>query len=139
MKDLKHIKRFNESEENFNISDVSDSIFDNMLSKEWFNKCKYLSEDDKKELINLYNKFNKQFNNVKLSLPSDCRNNNECSSFCVKVGLKKHTIIQPQGQLYLVRFSNSWLKDVNAPDRLLNYVNKDKFDKIIEWLREYYH
>jgi hypothetical protein len=25
MKDLKHIKRFNESEENFNISDVSDS------------------------------------------------------------------------------------------------------------------
>jgi hypothetical protein len=25
MKDLKHIKRFNESEENLNISDVSDS------------------------------------------------------------------------------------------------------------------
>jgi hypothetical protein len=28
MKDLKHIKRFNESEENLNISDVSDSIKD---------------------------------------------------------------------------------------------------------------
>jgi hypothetical protein len=27
MKDLKHIKRFNESEENLNISDVSDSDF----------------------------------------------------------------------------------------------------------------
>jgi hypothetical protein len=26
MKDLKHIKRFNESEENLNISDVSDSV-----------------------------------------------------------------------------------------------------------------
>jgi hypothetical protein len=27
MKDLKHIRRFNESEENLNISDVSDSDF----------------------------------------------------------------------------------------------------------------
>ena len=27
MKDLKHIRRFNESEENLNISDVSDSIY----------------------------------------------------------------------------------------------------------------
>jgi hypothetical protein len=27
MKDLKHIKRFNESEENLNISDVSDSLY----------------------------------------------------------------------------------------------------------------
>jgi hypothetical protein len=27
MKDLKHIKRFNESEENLNISDVSNSVF----------------------------------------------------------------------------------------------------------------
>ena len=28
MKDLKHIKRFNEHQENLNISDVSDSDFD---------------------------------------------------------------------------------------------------------------
>jgi hypothetical protein len=27
MKDLKHIKRFNESEDNLNISDVSDSYY----------------------------------------------------------------------------------------------------------------
>ena len=27
MKDLKHIKRFNESDENLNISDVSDSLY----------------------------------------------------------------------------------------------------------------
>jgi hypothetical protein len=35
MKDLKHIKRFNESEENLNISDVSDSeLFILKLTKE---------------------------------------------------------------------------------------------------------
>ena len=32
MKDLKHIKRFNESEENLNISDVSDS---NFIGENW--------------------------------------------------------------------------------------------------------
>ena len=35
MKDLKHIKRFNESDENFNISDVSDSI----LSTEFYSNA----------------------------------------------------------------------------------------------------
>jgi hypothetical protein len=35
MKDLKHIKRFNESEENLNISDVSDSDLER-ISKEIF-------------------------------------------------------------------------------------------------------
>jgi hypothetical protein len=40
MKDLKHIKRFNESEENLNISDVSDSDFDEISDKvlEYFEK-----------------------------------------------------------------------------------------------------
>jgi hypothetical protein len=33
MKDLKHIKRFNESEENLNISDVSDSDLYKMITK----------------------------------------------------------------------------------------------------------
>jgi hypothetical protein len=35
MKDLKHIKRFNESEENLNISDVSDSDLE-QLAKDVF-------------------------------------------------------------------------------------------------------
>ena len=35
MKDLKHIKKFNESDENFNISDVSDSI----LSTEFYSNA----------------------------------------------------------------------------------------------------
>ena len=33
MKDLKHIRRFNESEENLNISDVSDSDLINQIKK----------------------------------------------------------------------------------------------------------
>jgi hypothetical protein len=41
MKDLKHIKRFNESEENLNISDVSDSeLFELKLTKEEVLKLK---------------------------------------------------------------------------------------------------
>ena len=37
MKDLKHIKRFNESEENLNISDVSDSQNQKLPNKSgWF-------------------------------------------------------------------------------------------------------
>jgi len=33
MKDLKHIRRFNESEENLNISDVSESKLINFINK----------------------------------------------------------------------------------------------------------
>jgi len=33
MKDLKHIKRFNESEENLNISDVSDSNLKSLIQQ----------------------------------------------------------------------------------------------------------
>lgn len=36
MKDLNHIKRFNEAKENLNISDVSESIFDKFRNKDTF-------------------------------------------------------------------------------------------------------
>ena len=40
MKDLKHIKRFNESDENLNISDVRSSNY-SMVIKEGFYKIKH--------------------------------------------------------------------------------------------------
>jgi len=44
MKDLKHIKRFNEAQENLNISDVSDSVI-------WWSK---LQPDEQQDLVEKY-------------------------------------------------------------------------------------
>ncbi len=49
MKDLKHIKRFNESDENLNISDVMNSINENVLVGELESSLKKI--DKIKELI----------------------------------------------------------------------------------------
>jgi hypothetical protein len=50
MKDLKHIKRFNESEENLNISDVSGSsnqiILRNGVGEVVFDYCKLINSGD---------------------------------------------------------------------------------------------
>jgi hypothetical protein len=50
MKDLKHIKRFNESEENLNISDVSHSFSMDDLKNAW-NSALKADEDYMKPII----------------------------------------------------------------------------------------
>ena len=58
MKDLKHIKRFNESEENLNISDVSDSDFveHNLEDEYGYKFCVKLHKDAKDiNVINVEN------------------------------------------------------------------------------------
>lgn len=45
MKDLKHIRRFNESEENLNISDVSDSLNKPITIKELKERLDFLLKD----------------------------------------------------------------------------------------------
>ena len=70
MKDLKHIKRFNESEENFNISDVSDSKKinenNNLLTNEekiwlesWLNTCNQVYGFEPKDHDMMNNIFSK--------------------------------------------------------------------------------
>lgn len=54
-------------------------------------RCSFLTEDKRKKLLDLFEKLNKEFNDVKLHLPLHCRNDNECSSFSVKVGGRKNT------------------------------------------------
>ncbi len=71
MKDLKHIRRFNESEENLNISDVSDRIFNRQREidrlklklEELKKETKHLSRDEfgrkyKHIFVELNNKIN---------------------------------------------------------------------------------
>jgi hypothetical protein len=55
MKDLKHIKRFNESEENLNISDVSDSLIGKIVK---FNgeDCEIIHRLDDKVILRSINK-----------------------------------------------------------------------------------
>ena len=53
MKDLKHIKRFNESEENLNISDVSDSKIIEIDSVYDFNKTYLQVEKESNDKVRL--------------------------------------------------------------------------------------
>ncbi len=60
MKDLKHIKRFNEASENLNISDVSDS---NLFTAEYRGekikiKGRFLKQGEERDLLQKLKKFN---------------------------------------------------------------------------------
>ena len=59
MKDLKHIKRFNESEENLNISDVSDSFFKGQFYTKHYKNggkmiFKYKGKSTGKDMVKVY-------------------------------------------------------------------------------------
>ena len=66
MKDLTHIKRFNESEENLNISDVSDSDFNNNKDAKFIFSIReeYKNKIDKLVNVNLYYITKEDFENI---------------------------------------------------------------------------
>jgi len=90
MKDLKHIKRFNESEENLNISDVSSS-FRGMSVKQLI---EHLSKFDDNVEVMILDGFNGQGNkrtinftpsNLQIITPEDEETGSDCND---KVGNK---------------------------------------------------
>jgi len=70
MKDKRHIKRFNKSNENLNISDVSDNLYANFIDKLRDNGVDFYGVN----LDDLYNFFNKTINDDELSIEEKSTN-----------------------------------------------------------------